>query len=279
MQRHYKPFKEARFFWLTTIALSAVLLTSLVFGRSNAQTADYPKPATKSEPKIYSEEKIIELAKSDHIALLKLAIDNYRENIADYTGTLYKQERIAGKLGEEQVISFKFKENPFSLYMEWKKNAGPADRLLYVEGCYDNQMIVHPTGLLSWVKSVKRDPRCKAALRSSLYPCDFFGFNRMMTNSVQVYEQAQKNGDLETKYLGPTLIDGRRCIMLERVLPEKKEYDIGRLIVQVDVEYLLPVAVTSFDWQDNLISRYVYVDLKFNTALSDKQFTPEANKL
>lgn len=233
----------------------------------------------KPDVEIDNTSKIIDLARTDHIALLKWAQQNYKNRVQDYQGTFYKRERINGKLKKEQIISILFKEEPFSVLMKWKKNAGSVDKLLYVEGSNNNQMIVHPTGLFSWIKSVKRDPRCKEALKSSRNSCDRFGFNRTLESMLKVYELADKEEDLEINYLGQTIVNGRKCAAMERILPANKKYPSQRMVVEIDLEYLLPVSVTSYDWQNKMISRYRFGDLKFNTGLSTQRFTPKANKL
>lgn len=228
---------------------------------------------------IGNRQAIIQLAKRDPVLLLEKTKSRYQDSITDYTGTLYRQERIAGKLGAEQVVSFKFRAKPFSVYMQWQKNAGPIDRLLYVEGQNDNKMVVHPTGLFCWLKSVKKDPRCKQALQTSLYTCDQFGFGRMIERVSKIYQQAQSHGDVKKKCLGLDKVDDRECIVIEAALPQKADYPCGRLVMKIDIGYLLPVYVASYDWNGKLISEYIYTDLKFNTGLTEQQFTRKANRL
>lgn len=266
------------------LGVSVIFLAGMFSRCQAAQDSQMPTSAVReaNSPPAWPKEdlaKIIDLAKNDHIALLKLAIARYQKSVSDYTGTFHKQERIGRKLRKAQIITFKFKEKPFSLFMDWKKNARGADRLLYVEGQHDNKLIAHPTGLLSIVKSVKLDPHGKKALASSRQPCDRFGFHRTMANMLKVYELAQKNGDLQTKYLGQTIIGKRKCIKLERMLPKKKFYTYGRLTMQIDLEYLVPVSITCYDWRNKLVGRYLFTNLKFNVGLTDKQFTTKANKL
>jgi hypothetical protein len=225
------------------------------------------------------ESRVIELARTDHITLLKLAMKNYETKIQDFTGTLYKQERINDNLKETEEISVKFKEDPFSLVMNWEKNHGAVDKLLYVEGQNENKIVVHPAGWLSWIKSVKRDPRDKQVQQSSRKTPDQFGFRRTLESMLEVYEQAQKNNDLKIAYLGQTEVYGRPCVSMERTLPAKPEYPYARLVMDFDVQYLLPISISCYDWQGRLLSRYVYENLKFNVGLNAATFTPDANGL
>jgi hypothetical protein len=163
--------------------------------------------------------------------------------------------------------------------MKWKKNAGKVDKLLYAEGHYDNKMVVHPTGLFSWLKSARRDPKGKEARQSSRRTCDQFGFYRSMDSLLKIYTLAQNQGELRIGYVGKTLVDKRPCIAMERILPVKKEYPYARLVMEFDVEYLVPTAIASYDWQGRLVGRYVYKNLRFNIGLTQDMFTTKANGL
>ncbi len=257
-----------RLLCLMAAAITLICPTEIYCADSNGRTQDPNVVLT------ISQEKLIELAKHDHISLLKLAIKRYEESIEDYIGTFCKQERLRGKLGKEQTIAFKFKEEPYSIYMEWKKNSDTADKLLYVKAQNNNKMIVHPTGLLSWLRSVNRDPGGKDARKSSLYTCDQFGFYNSMKRGLKDYELAKKAGDLKIKYIGLTKVYGRKCIALERILPKNKGYTTARLITKLDIEYLLPVALERYDWDNKLIFQNSFRDLKFNIGLKIEDFKP-----
>jgi len=224
-------------------------------------------------------DRLIEFAKTDHIALLQYAREHYSKRIQDYSATLEKQERINNTLKPVETLDIIFKERPFSVLMKWKKNPGKVDKLLYAEGHYDNKMIVHPTGLFSWLKSARRDPKGKEARQSSRRTCDQFGFYRSMDSLLKIYTLAQNQGDLRIGYVGKTMVDKRPCIAMERILPVKKEYPYARLVMEFDVEYLVPTAITSYDWQGRLVGRYVYKNLRFNIGLTQDMFTTKANGL
>ncbi len=225
-------------------------------------------------------DQIVQLAKTNQIALLEWAMEHYKKNVRDYQGTLCKQECIAGKLGKEQIISFKFKENPFSIFMQWQKNAGPTDRLLYVEGMNNNKMIVHPNGFwVRWIKSVKRDPHGKEARKASLKMCDEFGFYRILQEMLRICKLAKKELGLKAKSVDQIIVDSRRCVRMEVLLPTNKKYQERRVVMQIDTEYLMPVYVACFDKENKLIGRYMHKNLQFNTGLSDSDFTPGANNL
>lgn len=261
----------------SVIATLLAILSTAVWAQNQNGTSQ--ADALRPKPPDELIRQMITLAENDHIALLEMAVDRYDRTIRDYSGTFIKQERIKGELGPVQVIAFKFRQEPFSLFMEWKENPLGADRLLYVEGKNDDKMLIHPTGLLKWLKCLKLSPNSKQARKSTLRPCEKFGFRRNMLEALKVYRLAKQNDELTIKSSGPETIDGREYLILERTLPEKKGYSTARLVVHLDLEYVLPVQITCYDRQGNLISRYAFADLKFNTNLTDRDFQPKANNL
>ena len=261
----------------TFIAVLLAILSTAAWsqGQNGALQADALR--TKSPDELTRQ--IIALAENDHIALLEMVVDRYDRTIRDYSGTFIKQERIKGKLGPVQVIDFKFRQEPFSLFMEWKENPLGADRMLYVEGQNDDKMLIHPTGLMKWLKCLKLGPNSKQAKKSTLRPCEKFGFRRNILEALKVYRLAKQNGELTTRSSGPKTIDGREYLILERILPKKKGYPSGRLVVRLDMEYLLPVQIECYNRKGKLLGRYAFDDLKFNTNLTDRDFQPKANNL
>lgn len=222
------------------------------------------------------------LAKTNHVELLKQAMDHYRASYQDYTCTFCKTERVDGQLRATQKIDVKFRQKPFSVVMHWLVNSPMADRMLYVQGKYDGQMVVMPKGLLSVVTggAVLRDPSGKDAMANTLRPVTMFGFENMMGNLLDVYQIAAARHELQTSFLGYGEMCGRKVLILQRVLPYTKEYAAraGKTTVwYLDVEYLVPLAMETHDWTDQLVAKYSYADIKFNMGLSDKDFTPEAN--
>lgn len=228
------------------------------------------------------EQKVLNLAKTNHIALLEYCLDNYGRSYRDYTCTLTKQERISGKLGAEQEMRAKFKETPFSVAMQWTRNPPLGDRVLYVEGKFDNNMLVRPAN--SFLRmltggAVQRKPDGADAMRNTLRPVNLFGFRCGMEELVKVYVAARDAGDLKETFGGFAEVAGRKTIVLERYLPAKDDYPAWKTLVYIDREYLVPVCIEGYGWDEKLSSRYVFQDIRFNTGLTDDDFLPEANDL
>ena len=221
------------------------------------------------------------LARTDHVALLKKALEHCQQNYQDYTCTFIKQERVNGQLGPEQWIDVKFMEKPFSVAMHWVKNAPLGDRMLYVDGKYNNQMLIQPKGALVLLTggAVVRDPVGKEAMANTLRPVTMFGFRNTLANLLMVYERATRRGESQTRFVGYGDVAGHRALVLERVLPQKNNYPAKLTLWYLDVERLVPLGMKAYDWDDQLICSYLYKDVKLNLGLGEKDFIPEANDI
>jgi outer membrane lipoprotein-sorting protein len=222
-------------------------------------------------------QQLVHLAQTDHTELLTWAMQHYQAHIQNYMGTFYIQERINGRLKKREVIHTRFMEAPYSVLMDWQKNAGKIDKLLYVEGQHDNKMIVHPTGKFSWLKSVKYDPRHKKVTRTIQRPCDEFGFYRNMESLLAVYQKTKYHH--KENYLGEMDVQGRRCIATELTLQDHAKYPYARIVMKFDTAYCLPTGISAYESNGDLYCQYEFGDLRFNSDLEADAFTPKANGL
>ena len=234
---------------------------------------------TANAPEVSTE--VARLAKTDHIALLEYCLAACQGRYQDYTCTLIKQERIGGRVSNEQEIAVKFVSDPFSVAMRWTpETAGLGDRVLYVEGKYNNMMLVRPTGVLGkLVGTAMRRPDGPQAMQSTLRPVNQFGFIRSLESLLKVYRQARTAGDLTERFGGYAEVAGRKAIVLIRQLPPKDNYPAAKTVIFIDLEYLVPIAVEGYDWDQQLSSRYVFKDIRFNVGLKGEDFTPAANDM
>jgi len=224
--------------------------------------------------------RIEKLARGDHIKLLEDCLANYYASYNDFTCTLVKVERINGIARPEQEINVKHMVSPFSVAMVWVKNAPIGDRLLYVEGQNDGQMLVRPKSpLLQMLAggSVLRKPDGPEAMRNTLRPVSMFGFGRGLASLIKVYRQAKEAGDLRTAFGGYAEVAGRKCAVLIRYLPPKDDYPAYKTLIYIDLDRQVPACIEGYDWDENLQCRYLYKDVKFNVGLTSDDFTPEAN--
>lgn len=274
--------------------LLAVLLCIQV--ANSIATPDIQKPVIKTigsdeivVTNVDEFEQALELAKTDHVALLKMGLAKLDTLGAEsYTCTFVKQERIRGELLAPQTIDVKFREQPFSVAMTWTENAPTGDKILYVEGRYRDdqgrsQMVVRPaSGFLQAVTggSVKRLPDGKDAMKSTLRPCTEFGFRNSIQSLIDIYELARKRGESEESFGGFAEVGGRQCFQLVRILPNTDPmYPARKTVILIDKEWLIPLQVMGDNWQKEALCDYRFMNVNFAASLTDADFTPQANDI
>ncbi len=218
------------------------------------------------------------LARTDHCALLRKGLERYDANVQDYTCLFVKQERINGQQRPEQHVRAKFKQQPFSVAMQWIKNVPLGDRVIYVAGKHNGMMLIRPRGI--WSKllgTVLRDPESKQVMANTLRPVTQFGFRRSLENLLEVYELAESRGDAVNSFEGYKQIGDEKVFVLVRMLPARDDYPAKKTVVYISVDHLVPLCVEGYDWDDQLFCSYLFKDVKFNVGLMEKDFTPEAN--
>jgi len=221
---------------------------------------------------------IEKLAKTDHVALLKMGLERYATSVQDYTCLFVKQERISGSMRPEQHIKAKFRERPFSVAMEWVKNVPLGDRVIYVEGRHNGMMLIRPKGIWKNILgTVARDPTSKQVMANTLRPVTQFGFRRSLENLLGVYELAEGRSEAVNTFEGYKQIGDEKVLVLVRMLPARDDYPAKKTVVYLSVDRLVPLGVEGYDWDDRLFCRYFFKDVKFNVGLTDRDFTPEAN--
>ncbi len=211
-----------------------------------------------------------ELARTDPLGLLQLALRRYQNSISDYTCVFTKQERIRGVLGQEQQIQVRFREMPFSVLMEWTRNPGDARRVLYVNGLWrndrgDSLAKIEPEGAIArlLVKSVMLPIHGSNARAASRRTVDLFGFANAMQLIIHYTQVAIQTGEGGLVYAGEGQVEGRRTWILKRTLAYSGDggpWPDRVLIVHIDREWLLPVACYTFadDARQVVLARYVF---------------------
>jgi len=258
---------------------------SVAFRESRYMTVVNGKDIGRNAPEI--QERLVKLAKTDQVALLEFCLDHVRREIHDYNCTLIKQERINGAVKPEQEIDVAFLDEPFCVAMQWVSNAPVGDRLLYVEGRYDDRMLVRPKSplLRALVPTALCEPEGERAMENTLRPVTVFGFERGLERLLAVYRKARQRGELRTEFNGFADVKGRKTLVITRYLPNRDEYPAAKTVICIDLEYLVPICIEAYNWNDaadwdhRLTGRYVYCDIKLNVGHTLDEFTPEKQGL
>jgi len=216
---------------------------------------------------------------------LKKARDEYTaRSVRDLTCTFIKRERLSGSLGKIQHMEVKFTPKPFRLAMRWTQNAPIGKAFVFVKGRYKDQqgrsrMVVGLDGLAGLLVGgyVLRRPDEPEVMKPTLRPCTKFGFANSFRSLLEVYELARDRKHGSEKFLGAAKVGQKTCLVLQRTLPKHKDYPAAKTLICIDAESHLPIRVIGYDWDKKLICNYEFRNLKFNTGLDAKVFTPKAN--
>jgi len=215
---------------------------------------------------------LVRQAVIDPVSLLEAGIRRHDQDIRDYRGVFTSQEARDGKLNAPAVTEFKFRADPFSVTMQWVRGAGRIDRLLYADGRNDGNMVVHPSGLIGkLISTYEVDPHGEKARKTALRPITAFGMRNAARRVIEAFNKSLTEFASRPEYMGLADLDGRRVLTLENRDPN------GRLVVDVDVETLLPIRIQEYGRDGELTSFYQYQDLEFNTGLDDLAFSRQVN--
>ncbi len=207
--------------------------------------------------------------------------------VADYTATFIKQERIGNEISQPQVMRLKIRHQPFSVYLKWLRG-DKGREVIYIAGRNDGNLLVHVGGWKArLLPTVKLDPNGSLAMQESRHPLTDIGLLEVVRRSL-----GYRQRDLDAE-------SGVRCQMLDNQTFDDRdcycfttEYDDSSLsegnrktVVYLDKEMSLPVSVTNYGWppageqfdparldEMTLIEAYSYSNIELDQQLTDIDF-------
>jgi len=228
-----------------------------------------------------TQEQMKRLAETDPVAFLQACIRRYDREVKGYHCILHKQERLQGTLQPSETIACDFREDPFSVLMDWREGTRLAKRTLYVKGENKDNILVKPAGLLALAGVVERDPLGTDAKKSSRVPITEFGIRIGMGHALAPGEAAQKQNALHVEFLGEAKVKeagDRVCWKLHRK-DYKKPEDIDGVadaVFYYDKETWLQVGTTLKDADGKLLGEYWFRDIQLNPDFKAGTFSREA---
>jgi outer membrane lipoprotein-sorting protein len=192
-----------------------------------------------------------------------------------YTATFLIQEYVDGKLSPKQLIALKFKK-PFKVYLRWIEGPNEGRQALYPAGADGNELWVR-VPLLVGAVTVTLDPESPRARKGGRHAITDIGIGRIIEllgenvrRGLQHGELAIVDGGYRTTFERPTL----RYILHFPDDPAKGYY-CKTAIIDVDREHRLPIFAEIYDWSNQLVERYGYLNLRLNPGLTDDDFDPK----
>jgi hypothetical protein len=206
--------------------------------------------------------------------------------IDSYVARLRRREQVKGKDQPEELILFKFRKQPWSVYFKWLGPEGQGREVLYVKGQHG--------GMIHSLLAAGDMPLAPAGKRMALAPDNIFvrsasrhaiteaGIGVMIEKFGQALE-SQERGENKRgllTYLGPTkrpdyetpleAVEHRLPPGLEPLLPRG-----GRRWVFFDPASHLPVLLITQDDRGHEVEYYCYDRLQYPVRLDDLDFDPD----
>ena len=209
---------------------------------------------------------------------VKQAEETY-DKLDSYTAIFHKQERVNGKLLEEETILLRFKK-PFKVYMEWIKDPYKGREVLYVEGWNENQIKAHEGGRITRIVTLNLNPGSFMAMKGNRHPVTDTGIGHLIKIIGENIRRKMKAGEFKLLEPGEETVYRRKTRKVE-ILFERdrtKGYYGYRVIVNLDEEKKVPIKIQIYDWDDQLVESYGYENLDLNAGLMDADFDPKNPK-
>lgn len=225
---------------------------------------------------------LVELAAKDPIEFLQQGLDRYTKEVQGYRCIFDKQEKVNGKLRPKETIRVHFREQPFSVHMEWLKGRERAFKSLFVEGENDNLIyvrVLHATLGLKLPKKVDADD----VRATSRFPVTQFGMYLGAKDTVEHMRRAQEEGRLHVKYVGIERfleLGNRLCYKFVRTPYDPPEglakENLNELTIYIDAQTRLQVGSVLKDTEGKLIAEYYFREIELNPTFDEKQFTMDS---
>ncbi len=191
-------------------------------------------------------------------------------NVNDYTAMLHKKELVEDRILEDRNIIFKFMK-PQHFYMKWIEGDGEGTETLYVEGKYDNELVVH-LGKFLGLFTITIDPFGKWAMENNRHPITEAGMGHIINIMEDNYKKAVNDSDSQIIIIGDTLVNNRTMYLVKTIFPLHKDYYGNIIYIYFDNENYLPVKFTVYGWKNELLEDYFFDNLKLNVGLTEEDF-------
>ena len=202
------------------------------------------------------------------------------EQLADYSATMVKRERINGKLGEHEFMFVKVRHNPFSVYMRFlAPNKLKGQEVIFVEGMNGGKMSAHGTGMLKVFGTQQLEPTSLIAMQGNRYPITELGVLNLVSRLIAIGERDTQYGECEVKFYPGAKIEDRVCTCIEVMHPVPRRnflFHIAR--IYIDDELNIPIRYEAYDWPEKeggepiRTEEYTYLELKLNNGFTDADF-------
>jgi hypothetical protein len=217
--------------------------------------------------------------------LVQQAAERYA-GIDSYIARLTRREVVGSKPAAEEVLLFKFRKEPWSVYFKWLGKNGQGREVVYVKNQYENKLHTllaagdHPLmgagNRMSlaidsiFVRSASRHPITEAGIGASV---------ERLTRLLDASEHGDKRGGTLTLLGAQNRPEFSKPVwVVEHTLPPGQDPSLprgGRRLYGFDPESKLPLLVTAVDDRGQEVEYYSYDRLQYPVKLDNDDFNPD----
>ena len=218
------------------------------------------------------------------------ALEYIEQEVQDYTCTLVKRERIAGKLLPQETLFAKVlhgkgevgeeASSSDCVYLRYDSPAALSGReVLFKRGGAPHELLVRNGGQRLAFLTLELDPTCALAMRGTRYPVTEFGIKRLVERMIRLGEKELEHAECEVRIDEQATLDGRRNRCIEVLHPQRRDYFVYHIArIYIDQELQLPVRFEAYDWPNEpgaeppVLEEYSYGNIQLNVGLSPEDF-------
>ncbi|MCI0380709.1 MAG: DUF1571 domain-containing protein [Gemmataceae bacterium] len=207
-------------------------------------------------------------------------------DLDSYVLRLRRREVINGSVQPEELILFKFRREPWSVYFKWLGPEAKGREVIYVKGRYENQIqtltAANDIFLLPAGRRIKMSPVSILVKSKSRYPITEAGLGALIDRFGRLVTGMEKGDPREGqgKYLGPMKRPEfeHKLEAVQQTLPPKADPVLpggGNRLWFFDPHLSLPVLVVTQDQTGREVEYYCHDRIQFPVRLDDDDFNPD----
>jgi uncharacterized protein DUF1571 len=268
---------------LPALGLTGFILVYLTLAQLPADTGpaveDPRGPDLPAAGELATPAQMERLARDNPLAFLENCLLRYRREVKGYRMVMWKQERIGGSVKAAEVIDVAVREEPYSVFMQWREGARNAERVLWVKGENEDQLLARPNGAilraLAGRDIVDKPVDGPEAKQSGRYPINKFGIRKTTERTYDAWKEARDQGELRVEYRGEQVIPeagDRRCYCFYRSCVRPEADGVLEQTILVDKETWLQVGTIVKGEGSRMIGTYYYRGIQLNPDFPPTQF-------
>jgi hypothetical protein len=250
-----------------------------------ANAAAIPPPAPSPQPPPIATTPPTTAEANPLRRLHQQAVEKYA-GIDSYIVRLTRRELVNGKAHPEEVLLFKFRKQPWSLYFKWLSNEGKGREVIYVQGQLENKihtlLAAGDVPLMPAGKRMSLPVDSLLVRNASRHPITEAGIGATIDRlgrSLEAMERGDKRHGT-VAYLGmqnrPEFSAPVEAI--EDTIPPGVETDLprgGRRLTFFDRDSHLPVLIVARDDRGQEVEYYRYDRFQLSVRLDNDDFDPD----